>query len=471
RAHPDGGGIYVGGHLVLGDKNNALTATLSGTDRQLSPDPTATPPLFRFTYETDATVDTEGLIDVTVSTTDNAGNSADRQIQSAFTFDFSPPALSTAPTTAFFPRPGLPVDEISAVSTGTTVRVLATLTEPASNAVSLRAVNVDDPELVVDFTLGTQFATLVDFTVDWPDTASANGAYRLEFTVEDLAGNSGVAIAPTELIVDTEPPEPPGGLVFRRRPWGFEDSSGLSLSVFGTGSEAVAGETVIIYDQAEEPRAELGRTLVAADGELLIELDGVDRRDVYATLVDRGGNQSPGSRVARTIWTGTLDQGLATANPHRHTAYARLGAPAQPGGVDETVRVANIDDMTADARRSGRWHREIRQAEVPPARNRAVFVYDPRRGVVVLYGGDGSDDRTWEWNGETWAVVDESGPSLCAGPMAAYDPVRGYVLVLRGRGCDGLWAWDGTSWFAVDNGSGWVNGEQPRRIGEGAMVW
>jgi hypothetical protein len=106
--------------------------------------------------------------------------------------------------------------------------------------------------------------------------------------------------------------------------------------------------------------------------------------------------------------------------------------------------------------RGGCWHLEQPSAS-PPARDAAVFVYDPLRRVAVLHGGgDGLTARgervflsdTWTWDGHSWSqVAVGSGPGLIL-PSGAFDEVHGLLVVFGARPGGGpeTWTWNGNRW-------------------------
>jgi hypothetical protein len=108
----------------------------------------------------------------------------------------------------------------------------------------------------------------------------------------------------------------------------------------------------------------------------------------------------------------------------------------------------------------------------PPARQAHVMVYDPRRGVTVLFGGMAIPvpgqpppplGDTWEFDGAKWMQRATTGPSPRFGVGATYDSKRGRVLVFGGGGTGGkadLWAWDGGAWKLIAEG-----GPEPRSMG------
>lgn len=85
--------------------------------------------------------------------------------------------------------------------------------------------------------------------------------------------------------------------------------------------------------------------------------------------------------------------------------------------------------------------------------------WDPRRGVLVRYGGlpmDSNDcvPETWEWDGASWnqpPQIDTPDPAACDHMKLIYDPTSERVLLVGGGDDQGnlseeTWAWDGADW-------------------------
>jgi hypothetical protein len=82
-----------------------------------------------------------------------------------------------------------------------------------------------------------------------------------------------------------------------------------------------------------------------------------------------------------------------------------------------------------------------RVAETGPApRDHHAMVFDTDRKTFVLFGGSDADPSgrstlhgdTWEWRGEAWELVAESGPSPRAHHAMAFDPVRKRTVLVGG---------------------------------------
>jgi hypothetical protein len=98
----------------------------------------------------------------------------------------------------------------------------------------------------------------------------------------------------------------------------------------------------------------------------------------------------------------------------------------------------------------------------PEARQSFDMAFDSTRGRVVCFGGQTGETLvgdTWEWDGEYWTQMSDFGPAPRKGHTLAYDAVRkctvlfgGTYLVGFGNGDDGLadtWEWDGEDWTQV----------------------
>lgn len=163
-------------------------------------------------------------------------------------------------------------------------------------------------------------------------------------------------------------------------------------------------------------------------------------------------------------WTGTEWRCLAAHGPPPRTfpALAWDGAGERlvlfggnavlfgsPGGGGETF----LDDMWEwDGRR---WQ-EI-SSRAPGPRAEAGAAWDSRRRRVVMFGGYRQERTgrlrlgdTWEWDGERWALVSETGPAARNGAALAYDPVLGVTVLFGGNGpAADTWKWDGRRWSEI----------------------
>ncbi len=195
------------------------------------------------------------------------------------------------------------------------------------------------------------------------------------------------------------------------------------------------------------------------------------------------GGLNSGAQVTNTLlsfdglgwqqhgWSGT------TPTPRKMGATAYDRAREQLvvfGGVDQ----GGVDQDGAplpDALVSGetwRWNgtswNGAATTQSPGARFGAAMTYDPRRKVVVLFGGSMPIpsgwmilDDTWEWDGVNWKqIMTATNPPARGFGEMTYDEARGQVLMFNGfqidtvamtklTAADDLWAYDGTNWTKV----------------------
>lgn len=116
----------------------------------------------------------------------------------------------------------------------------------------------------------------------------------------------------------------------------------------------------------------------------------------------------------------------------------------------------------------------LRSTTGPPPRVEHALAYDNTRGVMVLFGGRGVTGDladTWEWDGNTWTIkvpLGESFPAARAGHRMAFDEQRGTVVLFGGTSGSfpyypfqfhgDTWEWDGNTWALRSD-----SGPSPRR--------
>lgn len=82
--------------------------------------------------------------------------------------------------------------------------------------------------------------------------------------------------------------------------------------------------------------------------------------------------------------------------------------------------------------------------------------YDRARNQMLLFGGMsdyGTSGQLWAWNGSSWTLLSETGPTARWLHGMVYDEARQRVVVWsgvdRGRPLGDLWEWDGQQWTQV----------------------
>ena len=97
------------------------------------------------------------------------------------------------------------------------------------------------------------------------------------------------------------------------------------------------------------------------------------------------------------------------------------------------------------------------------------MAYDAARANMILFGGSDPSMEihgdTWEWDGQTWTQVSETGPAKRFPGAMGYDVAREQILLYSGHFAsttgefidfDDLWSWDGDSWHEIE-----VDGSTP----------
>ncbi len=88
----------------------------------------------------------------------------------------------------------------------------------------------------------------------------------------------------------------------------------------------------------------------------------------------------------------------------------------------------------------------------------AAAAFDSVRGRLVLFGGAvpsaSAFADTWEWDGKDWTQVADTGPDARSGHALTFDSGRGRLVLFGGVGADGslrgdTWEWDGENWTQV----------------------
>lgn len=131
------------------------------------------------------------------------------------------------------------------------------------------------------------------------------------------------------------------------------------------------------------------------------------------------------------------------------------------GGQSNSARAL---DETWELSRGG-W-RKVPLSPRPPKRALHHMAYDEARGVVVLYGGKGADERgalrgkelndTWEYDGKTWRQIKTDPPRNNLAAVMVYDRQRKALVIQGGafplmKGLPFASTFDGRDWKQVLN--------------------
>jgi hypothetical protein len=124
-----------------------------------------------------------------------------------------------------------------------------------------------------------------------------------------------------------------------------------------------------------------------------------------------GGLDSTGHKFGDTWeWNGSQWTRVSSTGPS-----PRFGAGiAYDMKRAETILFGGVDSTNQKLNDTWRWNgtawRRAEATAAPPVRSEGYLAYDERRGVIVLFGGEGVEavptlGDTWEWNGTRWTRV------------------------------------------------------------------
>lgn len=161
------------------------------------------------------------------------------------------------------------------------------------------------------------------------------------------------------------------------------------------------------------------------------------------------GTSCPGRLLASPRHTYEWDGGSwqYKAGPHPvMTGLVFDGTRGVVVGIESNLQQPNV--------RTWFWTQQGWQQQFPPVdppwQMRQALCHDPLRGLVVMFGFNG----TWEWDGSVWhrrltAVAPRVATSL-APVSAVYDPTASLVrLVVATTAGNQEWTWNGTDWQQV----------------------
>lgn len=127
--------------------------------------------------------------------------------------------------------------------------------------------------------------------------------------------------------------------------------------------------------------------------------------------------------------------------------------------------------------RDGSWS-EIFSSEVPSKRAESAMAFDPDRKRIVLFGGYeiraksyAPTGDTWEYDGSTWNLINQEGPSKRNGAAISYDKSRNVIVLFGGStGRNGYGSGKGETWFLENHEWTKLDILQPTNIFNASMV-
>jgi hypothetical protein len=176
------------------------------------------------------------------------------------------------------------------------------------------------------------------------------------------------------------------------------------------------------------------------------------------TMAYGGGTRGTPEITKTWLWNGQAWTQLNVSGPGE-----RWGAQLV---YDSQRQVCVLYGDGDENRETWEWdgsHWNLRATTGPPPTVGGGMAYDRRRGRTVLFGGKLCSTcglnpaNTWEWDGNQWTMVSQTGPSRRDGHSMAYDEVREVTVLFGGEDNSNAylgdtWLWDGTTWTEAGAG-------------------
>jgi hypothetical protein len=439
-----------------------------------------------------------------------AGRFASDAIEERLVLDATPPQIAEASRT-YVASQSNPLERVQAATATTTILINVNFTEILDGSRFAPTLVARDGEssfeltLQQDPTLLTNFAT---FSVVIDPTVHLDGVYVPWVEMQDLAGNRATVDLSQQFDVLIEVDTTADRLAidqtavsFIRSPVGNRDpeilrdrDGGLEFTIPGgvtffelgpaDGLSPVShlpldtfvldavGRPEVLRFWAEEGQLNLLGTARYEPGlgwpRSDLQLVNLDTPRVYATGLDRAGNESPPELVENAWYVGSSARIPGSSSPHRLETAASSGPPLLvTEGVLDLERVSSPDGESSRQTSAFRWNPRLLGA-APKPRVFHASAYDSARGRMVVFGGQltSRSSDTWEWDGQNWRDVTPGlpRPSARASHAMTYDSVRGRVVLFGGQDSSFVelrdtWTWDGRDWFQVTSS---VNGPVAR---------
>jgi hypothetical protein len=414
--------------------------------QHLDADPSVTAPSHRFTRIIDAE-DEEGPRPVLVVGRDGVGHEVFESLGVVVVDATAPAVVPGTESLVLVPGEGNPLLSVRRARAGTLARVAFSLDEPV---VGDPVVWAQGPGELAFERRGEGSAMVYERVVTGADPEGSYTLHVLATDLAgnaEPAQIEGVILEVHHTPPPSPDVDAPGAFVHHRIPWGASSTGGVPA--FGVAARAGAlpsGSTLLVLDGPDVAVAtELGRAAVESTAALEVPLMRSDRPVVYLALADDAGNVSPAVAARDGTWTATLGgkrPGSTLENPTVLTMTPRFRptraqdavrasepppeALALPGG-EPAIRLAEAT-----------WQRWVADPTLPGEREGYGLAYDPIHGNVFLFGGQDGVltplQDTWIWRGESgvWSQLATQSPPAPRRYMAmAFDPRRG-VLLLHG---------------------------------------
>jgi hypothetical protein len=154
--------------------------------------------------------------------------------------------------------------------------------------------------------------------------------------------------------------------------------------------------------------------------------------------------------MSRFLWTQKEDIGPSARSDHAMTYDSVRSRTILFGGNSP------MGNVVVQVNDTWEWDGEFwtQMADTgPAARQNHALCFDSARQTALLFGGlvgNTPIGDTWSWNGEDWTQLDDTGPSARWGHAMVFDSARGRAVLFGGNALTGIlndtWEWDGQAW-------------------------
>lgn len=442
-----------------------------------------------FTYTPDRSETQQQPLQIVAAMLDQVGNRTEDLAIGTVIFDFVPPQVAYA-NVVYTPAADNPLDAVRKARADTTITVVLSPNEPLdpSAALSLEAVT---GEATLAFERVSAEAGTVVFQAVPGELA--DGVYTPRLSWTDVAGNrtSEATFSPS-IAVKTSVPDlqvaqnrvtyvraPLGsgaGTAFGEFAWPSEAYAALAPGDPDAASSSLAPETFslsqgnlvrlrLYSDAGRDHRVAEMRSNAAGRWPRLV-LPNPQVAGLYATGVDSAGNETAPVAIQNNLWLASPHVPEGRTTPHRLALIRQTRAQLLPGERHQLAYVPGgeaADTQSALARSPPvGWRVRSPRAHLGE-RSEHTLVADTRLGRLLLFGGKADADSgaamrndLWAWTESGWKNITPSLgqlPAVRAGHGAAYDALRGRMVVFGGEGDGGLlrdtWEWDGAHWRRI----------------------
>ncbi len=392
----------------------------------------------------------DSIESLTVTLTDFAGNISNISAGTVYV-DRTKPEISGDATIIFTKPAGCPLGSVNSITSGSSVDISFIVNEPLKE-IGDPLVSAEGEVNIIDFNMTGQIGYFYTFSKETINTEFlTDGTYIFKIEIEDEVGNKNNITLTGGFEIDTAKPDAPfvdeeERIVYRRIPWGSDETGGIKYFSIKADGNAVDENTswVYAYDGSDPSTAsEIGKTAASGGTFSEFELNRSDRTEVYLAAYDNACNRSDAVKVRDVEWTATMGgkvPGSTWENPNSFEQCEWFSGPLLQSGAG----VKETNDSFTKTAGSAKW---FSLSSGVPSSADSKIVYDNERGVVVFLGI--GENKIWEWNGVSWKSVIPSDPEGDGNPQlydfgnGVYDSIESKVVVFSEND---LWAWNGNSW-------------------------